>query len=255
MQDVDVPIPEPGAPQCTVGLNAAGEQLLPVAPRLETDPTPHNVDADAAPDSPLQLVLQPLSAVPPEPCEAADTAVGPSAVKAARKMTPRERQLAGLRQNSGKKLKKIAFRKGVSGNPHKEAASAERNLASCDPVRCGYALRSLRCEGRHTCYDCRRKAEEKDKLAAEKAAAAAQVVVRQRKLQEEKDKLAGTDRRFKVVYKPTESRLQWSRLQLPGQSASSAMRQETFARFSDSASSHSAQPACQSISAQLRSAG
>ena len=40
MQSEDVPIPEPGAPECTVGLNAAGEQLLPVAPRLETDPTP-----------------------------------------------------------------------------------------------------------------------------------------------------------------------------------------------------------------------
>ena len=36
-------------------------------------------------------------------------------------------------------------------------------------------------------------------------------MVQQQKLQEEKDKLAATDRRFKVVYKPTESRLQRQR--------------------------------------------
>ena len=208
MQDVDVPIPEPGAPQCTVGLNAAGEQLLPVAPRLETDPTPHNVDADAAPDSARHARPPALSTTSTVPCEAAAAAVGAGTAMPAQQTTPRGRQLVGLRQNSGKKVKKMACRKGVSHDANLKAASAERNLASCDPVRCGYALR---CQGQHTCYDCRRKAEEKDKLAAKKAAAAAQVVVQQQKLQEEKDKLATTDRRFKVVYKPTESRLQRQR--------------------------------------------
>ena len=135
MQDVDVPIPEPGAPECTVGLNAAGEQHQPVAPSLEMGPTLQNVAVDTAHDSPLPPVPQPLSAALPVPCEAADTAVGPSAVKAAQQMTSRERQLEGLLKARKKRAKKLHVRKGVSHDAHLKAASAERNLASCKPLR------------------------------------------------------------------------------------------------------------------------
>ena len=100
MQDVDVQIPEPGAPQCTVGLNAAGEQLLPVAPRLETAPTPHKVAADAAPDSARHARPPALSTTSTVPCEAAAAAVNAGTAMPAQQTTSRGRQLVGLRQNN-----------------------------------------------------------------------------------------------------------------------------------------------------------
>ena len=135
MQSEDEPRPRSSLAECTAELCAIGEQHLPVAPSLEMGPTLQNVAVDSAPDSPLPPVPQPLSAALPVPCEAADTAVGPSAVKAAQQMTSRERQLEGLRKASKKRVKRLKFCKGVSDDKDLKAGSDGQQETACPQRR------------------------------------------------------------------------------------------------------------------------